>query len=170
MSPFRSTTAAMCVCVAASLAALASDGGAGAKKEITFKKGDVSKGLTECPGGKVKIELSGAAAHLAEAKTGKQIGVALTHDRAQFNVAKSVIACWAFSPDGKLVATGSRCQLREGSEGQICVWDVATGKRVAQYRGGERRNERIGNVLGVAFSADGGTVLFQAKGFQLDGP
>jgi len=170
MSAFRSRTAATCVCVAAALAALAPDGGAAGTKAITFKKGDVSKGLRECPGGKAKVELTGGAAQLADAQTGKRLGVALTHDRAEFNVTKSVITCWAFSPDGKLVATGSRCQLRDGSEGQLCVWDVATGKRVAQYRGGQRRDERIGNVLGVAFGADGGTVLFKANGFQLDGP
>jgi hypothetical protein len=138
---------------------------------ITFEKGDVTKALTACPGGKVKIELSGAAAQLSEAKTEKRIGSPLTHDRAEANAAKSVITCWAFSPDGRLVATGSRCANRDGSEGQICVWETATGARVAEYRGsGKRKAERLGNVTGLAFGEDGKTIRFQAKGFELDGP
>jgi hypothetical protein len=61
-----------------SLAALASDGVAGEKTEITFIKGDVSKGLTKCPGGKVKIERSGGDARLSDAKSGELIGAALS--------------------------------------------------------------------------------------------
>src|SRR2546423_1258694 len=53
-------------------------GGMAAEKaespEITFKAGDVTKRLTECPGGKVEIELSREAAEFPDAKNGKQIG------------------------------------------------------------------------------------------------
>jgi WD40 repeat protein len=171
MNSFRCLTAAAGVCLAASLGALP----AGEKPDaptISFEKGDVTKALTECPGGKVKIELSGGVAQLSEAKTGKRIGSPLAHDKAEANVAKSIVVCWAFSPDGKLVATGSRCALApDGSEGQVCVWDVTTGARVAEYRGsGKAKSERIGNVTGVAFAEDGKTVRFQAKAFAIDGP
>ena len=174
MFSFRSMTAAACVCLAASLAARTPDGAAGEKTDaptITFERGDVTRALTACPGGTVTIELSGGAAQLADAQTAKRIGAPLRHDRAEANVAQSVITCWAFSPDGRLVATGSRCANRDGSEGQICVWETATGARVAEYRGsGKGKAERLGNVTGLAFGADGKTIRFQAKGFELDGP
>jgi len=47
---------------------------------------------------------------------------------------------------------------------------VVTGVRVTEYRGGKRKNERLGNLLGLAFSEDGKTILFRVKGFELDGP
>ena len=178
MFSFRSMMAAAGVCLAASLAALTPDGVAGEKKDaqtIKFEKGDVAKALKECPGGKVKIELSHGVAALYDAKTGKQIGGELTHDVLEANASASNITCWAFSPDGKFVATGSRCDNRDASEGQICVWQVATGVRVAEYHGGKKFSglkdpRRLGNVQGVAFSKDGKTILFKAKGFMLDGP
>ena len=86
------------------------------------------------------------------------------------NVTKSLITCWAFSPDGKFITTGSRCDNRDASEGQICVWEVATGARVAEFRGGKAKADRLGNVVGVALTKDGKTVLFQAKKFEIDGP
>src|SRR5262249_31418859 len=157
MFSFRSMAAAACVCLAASLAALRADGAAEGKTNapmFTFENGDVKKPLKECPGRKVKIELSGGGAQLSDAKTGKKIGSPLMHDKAEANVTKSVITCWAFSPDGKFVATGSRCDNRDASEGQICVWDVVTGGRVAEYRGsGKGKAERLGNVTGLAFGA-----------------
>jgi WD40 repeat protein len=178
MFTFRSIAPVVCAFTAASLAALPPDGVAGEKKDaqtVKFENGDVAKALKECPGGKVKIELSGGAAQLSDAKTGKQIGGKLTHDVLEANAAKSIITCWAFSPDGKFVATGSRCDNRDASEGQICVWDVATGVRVAEYHGSAqspnlRDRRRLGNVNGVAFSEDGKTIRFGARGFMLDGP
>lgn len=179
MFSFRPMMVAACVCLAASLAALTADVVAGEKKDalpITFENGDVAKALKECPGGKIKIGLSDGAAQLFDAATGKKIVGELRHDPVKANLTESVITCWAFSPDGKLVVTGSRAANRDASEGQICVWVVATGVRVTEYHGKlkDERNlrdrGRLGNVKGVAFSEDGKTILFRAKGFRLDGP
>jgi len=179
MFSFRSMLAAACVCLAAALAGLTPDVVAGEKKDaltIKFKEGDVAKALKVCPGGKIDIEFRDGAAQLSDATNGKKIGGKLTHDPVKANVTKSLITCWAFSPDGKLVVTGSRCDNRDASEGQICVWEVATGVRVTEYYGKPRDERdlrdrgRLGNVQGVAFSEDSKTILFQAKGFALDGP
>jgi WD40 repeat protein len=50
--------------------------------------------------------------------------------------------CLAFSPDGKLLASGS-------SDRTIKLWDVATGKERATLRG------HAGEVSSVCFSPDG---------------
>jgi WD40 repeat protein len=47
----------------------------------------------------------------------------------------------AFSPDGKLIASG-------GPEGTVMVWDAATGKVLFALRG------HTGSVASVAFSGD----------------
>jgi eukaryotic-like serine/threonine-protein kinase len=57
------------------------------------------------------------------------------------------VCCLAFSPDGRLVATGSW-----GKE--VCVWDVASGKRVL---GPLRGHQQL--VTKAAFTPDGRTLL-----------
>jgi WD40 repeat protein len=175
MLSLRSIAVALWICVAASLTVPPFDAAAGEKTKLptlTFERTfDQVKALTKCPGDKVEIELTEGGAKLSDPKTAKQIGRTLAHDRARRNVCKSIITCLAFSPDGSFVATGSRCELApDGSEGQICVWDVTTGKRLAEYSVDERNRKPIGDVQDLAFSEDGKTILFRAKRFEIDGP
>ncbi len=60
-----------------------------------------------------------------------------------------VLAC-AFSPDGKLLATGGGVY---GSYGETIVWDVATGKALAMLHGHARW------VEGLVFTKDGKTLI-----------
>jgi hypothetical protein len=139
--------------------------------KLSFQEGDASGALRESPDKKVKIKVDGSTAQVRDAATGKPVGKALVHDAPDANgTARMTIHCWAFSPDGKLVATGAgyrRGKVGEtDNEGQICVWEVASGKRVAD----SRRGKRLGSVREVAFSKDGKTVLFRADRWEIDGP
>lgn len=173
MFTIRSLAVALCVHAAASLAIPGVDDLAVDKTgspEITFKRADAVKPLTKCPGGGVELELINGSAKLLDPKTRQQVGTTLAHNRVKRDGSNSIITCWAFSPDGKLVATGSRCYNREASEGQICIWEVATGKRLAEYTGDKQVRQPIGNVQGVAFSEDGKAILFLARKFEVDSP
>ena len=55
------------------------------------------------------------------------------------------VRCLAFTPDGRLLASGS-------SDGTVKLWDVATGRERANLRG------HAGWVLAVAFAPDGRTL------------
>jgi WD40 repeat protein len=69
-----------------------------------------------------------------DAKTGQTRHVLHGHVRA--------VTCLAFSPDERLLATGSQ-------DNTVTLWDVATGHEVGTYRG------HLSGIIAVAFSADG---------------
>jgi hypothetical protein len=129
--------------------------------------GDTSRGLREYPGGKLKLEVHGAAVRLCDAGTGEAVTPLLKH-RQTDRPGGWKITCWAFSPDGKLLVTGVGYHGRSEGRGQrgeslgeVRVWDVATGKLLAE--------RTTGFVHAVAFLADSKTLIFAAEAHEVDG-
>ena len=48
--------------------------------------------------------------------------------------------------------------------GEICIWEVATGKEL------DKRERGLGYVHGLEFLKDSKTLVFVAEAFRLDGP
>jgi len=81
---------------------------------------------------KLTLRVDYSKGQLIETVTGKPVGSPLYHAEER------LIRCHAFSPDGKLVATGTGKIPSEwtrgeesGDEGEVRVWDTATGKLLA---------------------------------------
>jgi hypothetical protein len=136
---------------------------------VRFERGPFEgRGLTECRGGRVKLMVGEKSASLYDTKTCKEIGAPLTFPGVFIQTNLPEIACWAFSPDGKLVAIG--CRYDEGRKvdntriGHIRVWDTATGALVAEKPG------QTGPIRRLAFTKDGWGVLFEADPYEIDGP
>lgn len=71
--------------------------------------------------------------------------------------------CVAYSPDGKLIASGSG-HWGWGRPGEVILWDAITGERVATLVG------HNGPIMGLAFSPDSGKLASASVGWEGKGP
>ena len=90
-----------------------------------------------------------------DAATGKLIHELKGHAEKTPNDFVSMLYAVAFSPDGKLLATGDKI-------GHVIVWDTATGKKAAELDAPvmytwdkAQRLHSIGGIRSLAFSPDG---------------
>jgi WD40 repeat protein len=65
----------------------------------------------------------------------------------------TVVMGVAFTPDGKMLASGSGEKIFVKKAGDLRLWEVATGKRLTTVPA-----ERMDAILGVAFAPDGKTL------------
>ncbi len=131
-----------------------------------FKQGKVAESTSDNPDKKLTIKADGPQARLHDLATGKPVGRPLVHDAPHINLSKKMtVYCWAFSPDGQYVATGAGYKTRDGdNEGQVCIWSITTGKRVAEF------SKRLGTVRAVSFDKDNKTIVYDAENWSIDGP
>jgi WD40 repeat protein len=80
--------------------------------------------------------------------------LAVSKEKAFLAGHKGSVLSVAFSPDGKLIASGSGEQAPSGipTTGEVKVWDASTGKEIVPVKGKERDEMRP--VYSVAFSPD----------------
>ena len=141
--------------------------------KIPFEKADFWwGGPRSTPDGKIRLQVIKPTpvfllARLYDTDNKKEVGSPLYHDKLGWKSAR--ITCWAFSPDGKLVATGSgyreggAARCKKTSVGEIHIWEVPSGNLVATYP------REVGYVKELAFSKDGKKVLFDAEEQEVDG-
>ncbi|HEV3260065.1 MAG TPA: hypothetical protein VG013_24620 [Gemmataceae bacterium] len=112
------------------------------------------------PDGKIGVKVRGLTVQLYEVGTCKLIGAPLKHTKRRDD---TKITTWAFSANGKLLASGAgdpRGKRQHDSAGEVKVWEVATGKELAAV---SDRGADIGYVHTVAFASDGITVLVDCE-------
>jgi len=108
-------------------------------KEIRTLKDSAGASLSFSPDGKT-LAVSNFAVKLLDVKTGEEIRTFKGHENLVLSV--------KFSPDGKLLATGS-------GDLQIKLWNVETGKEIRTFKGHDILTGHESFVNSVSFSPDG---------------
>lgn len=112
-----------------------------------------ARGLTPgpkvSPDGRLTVKTIGHDAQMIEVATGEPIGPILAHPDNNRPNKRRVI--WAFSPDGRLLATAFTADTQGEGDGvgYVRVWRVPTGEPLAKPE-----DLLIGYVHALAFSAD----------------
>src|SRR5581483_10635167 len=106
------------------------DGEAGVCRDLVFST----------DGKRLAVVVSGRPVHVFDTAAGAEVRLT-----APPGVANVEAESAAFSPDGKLLATGGRF-------GTVLLWDLASGKAVRVLKG------HAGYVMGLTFSPDGHTL------------
>jgi WD40 repeat protein len=101
------------------------------------------------PDSRTVVTASSKTVRLWEVATGKEIAVLRGYQGWDTGAVSSV----AFSPDGRMLITGSRGLVDGSRDSTARLWDVTSGTEVAVLRGHEDR------INSVAFSPDGRTVV-----------
>jgi hypothetical protein len=115
-------------------------------------------GALATPDGRLTLKVTGALkARLVVAQSGKTVGPELRHSRRRDGMR---LHAWAFSPDGRLLATASSEGEGEDTVGEVRVWEVASGKLLATATDG---SYELGRVHTVAFSEDGADVVIHCQ-------
>jgi hypothetical protein len=96
-------------------------------------------------------------AQIVEAGSGRPVAPPLRHSLRRPGMR---IDTWAFSPDGRRLATASSQGRGADTVGEVRVWEVATGKLLAAAT--DARYD-LGRVHAVAFAADGEAVLIRCE-------
>ncbi len=107
---------------------------------VRMRHGDSTFSVAFSPTGKVFATGGGRDGKIVlwDVKTGKRVAMLTGH--------KSTVACLAFSPDGKTLASG-------GNDRTVRLWNVATGKETQRTAGKS-------NVSALVFRDDGKALVF----------
>jgi hypothetical protein len=106
------------------------------------------------PDGRLTLRLVGALqAQLVEVETSRPVGRVLKHNPRREHMR---LHTWAFSPDGRLLATASSEGETDDTVGEVRVWQLATGKLLTHATDA---THALGRVHSVRFSADSRRVL-----------
>lgn len=119
---------------------------------------DGRPGPRTSPDGRLTVKVvSALEAVVVDTVSGRPAGPVLRHSPRRDGV---LLHTWAFSPDGRLLATASSEGQGEDTVGEVRVWEVASGKRLAVATDSQYD---LGRVSTVAFSEDGKVVVIHCQ-------
>ena len=150
--------------VTGSTSAAADDRLAEKHPAVAFRIGEhteVPQALTSSPDGKWTIAVKGNQAQLIATDGKRAVGQPWVH--RDIGRTRRLQVVWAFSPDGKFVATALSGDTRGGGDtaANIRVWSLETRQLAAEVT--PFRYNNLGYVRQMAFSQDSKTLLVRCE-------